>query len=188
MEAEAQAQRLKQQQTALAFRENKQEFVTREKLFQAFQSWADRTPPNAYGLNAFYRSSANFPRLTVRNLNGHYFLEVPILQSSVGKMTPGLVYGLARSGSAPDLPVRFALPESQVETLLKWLSAHDIAYTKNAFEARGAWEIEGYFVTVSVSLKSDRDRLLSIVRYLIDELFEDAKPPYFFSTQEREGK
>lgn len=185
VEAQMEERRLKEQEAVPASIEEKKEFSSRETLLQSIQSWAERTPPNAHGLTAFVRASDLSWDFTLRNFGGRYFIDVPVIQKSIDKLTPGLAYSPAQSTTEPDLPTHFSLPKQHTEALRKWLTAHGIAFTESASEVRGPWQIEGYYTTINISLNSDRDSLYSIARYLINELFRDTKSPYLFSTYER---
>lgn len=185
VEAQMEERRLKEQEAVPASIEDKKEFSSRDALLQGIQSWAERTPPNAHGLTAFVRASDSSWQFTLRNFGGHYFIDVPVTQKSIDKLTPGLGYSPVESTTEPDLPTHFSLPKPHIEALRKWLTDHGIAFSELAYEARGPWQVEGYYTTININLKSDRNSLYSIARYLINELFNNTKPPYLFSTLER---
>jgi len=184
-EAQMEERRRKEQKALPALSEHKETFPTSDALLHGVQSWAEQTPKKSNDLTAAIRSTDAPWNFNLRNSGGSYFIEMMVIQKSADRLTSGLVYRFARSTVEPDLPTLYSLPKPQVEAFRKWLTSHKISFTDEAYERGDPWQIEGYFATIR--LKTDRDSLLLITRYLITELFRDTKPPYLFCTYERNG-
>jgi hypothetical protein len=186
-ETQMEERRRKEQESRPKSKEHKQEFASRDELLQAVELWSRRVPTDPRGLTAFIRPPDSSWNLSLRNLNGNYFVELPVIRKSADNVTPGLSYSPSHGAAEPELPTRFSLPKPKADGFRKWLTDHSIAFEDLASEARGPWQIEGYYRMLSANLKTDRESFMSLTRYLLNELFRDTKPPYSFSTYEPNG-
>lgn len=187
IEAQVEEQRCEKRESMPKSTEKREVLNSRKELFQRLRYWVDYTP-GKHGVTVSVRPknfSCPFGFSSIGR--GVYTFSIIMLKKAVDETSTGIHYSFGLPNKVPDLsnlPTKMEFPKAQQESLIKWFEDRNITHHKWIQEGRGIWGLEVYQVYLNARF-TEKQKLLDLFTYFIDDLLKNVKPPFTLVIYER---